>query len=329
MRRREFIGVLSGAAAWPLGACTQPATSVIGFLHSASPDPFTRLVAAFKEGLSEGPAGYVEGRNVKIEYRWAEGQEDRLAMLAADLVNRPVALIAALGGMRSALAAKAATPTIPILFIAGSDPIEAGLVSSLARPGGNATGVSNQTTEMIAKRLQVLRDLLGSALPSDAKLGMLVTTAPAVEKVEVEFAERNGLVVLKPGAGKEFNQTEYADKFDTAVKTGVRALLVSADPFFTNWRSQIVALAAKYALPVVYPLRQYVVAGGLASYGPDIAEEYRLIGRYAARILKGQKPADLPVQQPRKFESVINLTTAKALGLTLPGIILAGSELIE
>jgi ABC-type uncharacterized transport system substrate-binding protein len=329
LRRRKFIAFLSGAAAWPLGACTPPATPVIGFLHSASPEPFARFVAAFREGLSEGPAGYVEGRNVKIEYLWAEGREDRLAMFAANLVDRPVALIVALGGMRSAQAAKAATATIPILFIAGSDPIEAGLVSSLGRPGGNATGVSNQTTEMIAKRLEILHEMLGASLPSGAKMAMLVTSVPVVEKVETEFAERNGLMVLKLGAGREFDQSQYADRFDLAMKTGVRALLVSADPFFTNWRNQIVALAAKHALPVLYPFRQYVAAGGLASYGPDIAEQYRLIGRYAARILRGEKPADLPVQQPTIFELVINLTTARALGLTVPGIILARAELIE
>jgi ABC-type uncharacterized transport system substrate-binding protein len=240
-----------------------------------------------------------------------------------------VALIVALGGMRSAQAAKAATATIPILFIAGSDPIEAGLVSSLGRPGGNATGVSNQTTEMIAKRLEILHEMLGASLPSGAKMAMLVTSVPVVEKVETEFAERNGLMVLKLGAGREFDQSQYADRFDLAMKTGVRALLVSADPFFTNWRNQIVALAAKHALPVLYPFRQYVAAGGLASYGPDIAEQYRLIGRYAARILRGEKPADLPVQQPTIFELVINLTTARALGLTVPGIILARAELIE
>jgi putative tryptophan/tyrosine transport system substrate-binding protein len=326
MRRRDFVAFVSGAATWPMVARAQD-MPVIGFLHSASPNPFSNLVAAFKEGLGEGPAGYVDGRNVRIEYRWAEGREDRLEMLATGLVNQPVALIVAVGGMRSAVAAKGATDTIPILFIAGSDPIEAGLVSSLGRPGGNATGVSNQTTEMIGKRLELLREMLGASLRG-AKIAMLVTSAPAVEKVETEFAERNGLVVLKLEAGKEFNEEENEKRF-LAVKSRVGALLVSADPFFTNWRNQIVALAARHTLPVLYPLRQYVMAGGLASYGPDIADEYRLIGRYAGRILRGQKPADLPVQQPTKFELVINMKTARALDLTVPRIVRVRAELIE
>jgi len=325
------MAVLGGAATWPLVLRAQPsAMPVIGFLHSASSGPFARHVAAFKQGLSDGNAGYVEGRNVKIDYRWADGRDDRLNALAMDLVNRQVSLIFAAGGMRSAEAAKAATETIPILFIAGSDPIKAGLVSSLNRPGGNATGVSNQTTEMIGKRLELLREVSGESLPRSAKIAMLVTSAPTVEKEEMEFVEGNALVVLKLGAGREFDPREYENRFDLAVKSGARALLVSADPFFTNWRDLIVELAAKRALPAIYPWREYVTAGGLASYGPDIAEEYRQIGRYAARILKGQKVADLPVEQPAKFEMVINLKTAKVLGLTLRRITLVrASELIE
>jgi putative tryptophan/tyrosine transport system substrate-binding protein len=328
MRRRDFVALVSGAATWPMVARAQD-MPVIGFLHSASAAPFSNLLAAFKEGLGEGPAGYVEGRNVRIEYRWAEGREDRLNMLATGLVKQPVALIVAVGGMRSAVAAKGATDTIPILFIAGSDPIEAGLVSSLGRPGGNATGVSNQTTEMIGKRLELLREMLGASRLKAPKTAMLVTSAPAVEKVETEFAERNGLVVLKLEAGKEFNEAVNDKRFESVVNSGVGALLVSADPFFTNWRNQIVALAARHKLPVLYPLRQYVMAGGLVSYGPDIADEYRLIGRYAGRILRGQKPADLPVQQPTKFELVINMKTARALDLTVPPIVRVRAELIE
>jgi putative tryptophan/tyrosine transport system substrate-binding protein len=326
MRRRDFMTLLGGATVlWPVAAMAQSsAMPVIGFLHSASREPFGRLVAAFHEGLNE--TGYFEGRNVNIEYRWAEGREDMLKPLAADLVHRKVALIVAIGGSFVAVAAKAATATIPVLFISGSDPVQLGLVSSFNRPGGNATGLSLESTEMLAKRLEVLRELV----PNGTRIAMLKSSAPTVEKFETEFIERNQLIVLKLGAGKEFDQKEYENQFDAAVKDGSRALLVSADPFFTNWRDLIVALAAKHALPAVYPWRQYAVSGGLASYGPSIIEAYRQIGGYAGRILKGAKPEDLPVQLPTRFELVINLKAATALGLTLPRTMFArANEFIE
>jgi putative tryptophan/tyrosine transport system substrate-binding protein len=326
MRRRDLL-ILSGAAAVarPLKADAQTTTvPAVGFLHPASREPFARLVTAFHEGLNE--TGFVEGQNVKIEYRWAEGREDRLKTLATNLVDRRVAVIAATGGSFVALAAKAATATVPIVFLVGSDPVQLGLVSSLNRPGGNATGVSLESTEMLAKRLEVLRDLF----PGGANIAMLKSSASTVEKSETELVERHGLIVLQPRAAQEFEEREFADQFAAAIQSGANALLVSADPFFMNRRNLIVALAAKHALPAVYPWREYALAGGLASYGPSIIEAYREIGRYVGRILKGAKPQDLPVQLPTKFELVINLKTAKALGLAVPTIMFArANELIE
>jgi ABC-type uncharacterized transport system substrate-binding protein len=325
MRRRQFVGLLGGGLiVWPFAAEAQTASvPVIGFLHPTSARAFERPVAAFHDGLNE--IGYFEGRNVKIEYRWAEGHEDRLKTLAADLVQRQVSLITAAGGSFVALAAKAATATIPVLFIAGSDPVGSGLVSALNRPGGNATGVSLVSTEMLAKRLEMLRELV----PTAGKVAMLGSSALTVEKFEADFAEKNGLIVLKLGE-KDFDAAELESQFDAAVKNGAQALLVSADPFFTNRRDLIVSLATKHALPGVYPWRQYTLGGGLASYGPSITEAYREIGRYAGRILKGAKPADLPVQVPTKFEFVLNLGTAKALGLSVsPWMIARADEVIE
>jgi putative ABC transport system substrate-binding protein len=326
MRRRDFIALLGGAAiAWPVAAHAESSgMPVIGFLHSASRQPFARLVAAFHQGLNE--AGFFEDRNVKVEYRWAEGREDLLKTLAADLVQRHVAVIVATGGSFVALAAKAATGKIPVVFVVGSDPVQLGLVSSFSRPGGNATGLTLDSTEMLAKRLEILRELV----PGGTKIAMLKSSASTVEKFETDFIEQNQLITLRLGAGKEFDQAEYENQFDAAVKDGARALLVSADPFFTNWRDLIVALTAKHALPGVYPWRQYAVSGGLASYGPSIVEAYQQIGGYAARILKGAKPGDLPVQLPTKFELVLNLKAAKALGLTVPRTMFArANEFIE
>jgi len=314
MRRRDFIAILGGATVtWPVGAQPQlPAMPVIGFLHSASREPFARFVAAFQEGLKE--TGYVEGQNVKIEFRWAEGREHLLKTLAADLVDRHVTLIVAAGGSFVALAAKAATLTIPVVFVIGSDPVQLGLVTSFSRPGGNATGLTLESTEMLAKRLEMLRELV----PRDTKIAMLKSSVATVEKFETEFIEQNHLIALKLAVGKESDPTEYENQFAAAVKQGARALLVSADPFFTNSRDLIVGLAAKHALPALYPWRQYAASGGLASYGPNILEAYRLAGGYAGRLLKGAKPADLPVQLPTKFELVLNLKSAKLLGLTVP-----------
>jgi ABC-type uncharacterized transport system substrate-binding protein len=302
-----------GALVWPLAAPAQSSKMpVIGFLHPASPERFARFVTAFQDGLKD--QGYVDGHNVKIEYRWAEGNTDRLTELALDLAHHQVALIAVPGGSFAALAAKRATGTIPLLFVAGPDPVGVGLVKSISQPGGNATGVSVESTEMIAKRLEILRELMGE----DVKTAMLVSSAFTVEKFETEFVEKNGMIAIKLRAGKERDENEYEDKLNAAVKSGARALLVSADPNFTARYKLIVELAAKYALPAVFPWRQYAEAGGLASYGPNLVEAYRQIGRYAGRILKGAKPETMPVESPNTFELVINLKTAKALGLEVP-----------
>jgi putative ABC transport system substrate-binding protein len=319
MNRRELIVFLGATMAqWPLGARAQSSqVPVIGFLHPAAPQSFDRLVAAFRQGLGEH--GYVEGRNVKIEYRWAEGHMDRLKALALELVQHKVALIAAPGGSFAALAAKSATTTIPILFVAGPNPVGVGLVASIAQPGGNATGVSMESTEMLAKRLEILRDLV----PAGSKIAMLMSSAFTVEKFEKDFAEQNELVALKPGTRKEHERDDNDQLFSTAVKDGARALIVSADPVFTAQHQRIVELAARYGLPAVYPWRQYVADGGLVSYGPDLAEAYRQIGRYAGRILGGAKPDRMPVEGPNTFELVVNLKTAKALGIEIPYSLMA------
>jgi putative ABC transport system substrate-binding protein len=326
MRRRHFMTLLGGAAlAWPSAAPAQTgAMPTIGFLHSASRQPFARFVDAFHQGLND--MGYFEGRNVQMEYRWAEGREDRLSTLALNLVDRQVSMIVATGGSFVALAAKGATNKIPIVFLVGSDPVQLGLVSSFNRPGGNATGWTLESTEMLAKRLEMLRELV----PQETKIAMLKSSARTVEKFETEFAEQYNLIGFKLAVGKELEKQEYEVQFESVVKNGARALLVSADPFFTNSRDVIVALAAKHRLPAVYPWRQYAAAGGLASYGPSIIEAYREVGRYAGRILKGTKPEDLPVQLPTKFELVINLKAATALDLTVPRLMFArANEIIE
>jgi len=335
MRRRDLLALIGGAAAWAQAGRAQTQTPpVIGFLNSASPEAFARLVDAFRQGLSE--EGYVEGRNVAIEYRWAEGQYDRLEGMAAELVRRHVSLIAATGGVPAARAAKAATTTIPILFISGVDPVRAKLVASINRPGGNATGVTVITSEMVAKRLELLRELA----PGVRKVAMLQNIAKPytaefdqefvaqVESKEAESAARTlGLEPIVLDAARDGN---LEAGLETAVKRGADALFVSADAYFTDRREQIVALAARHRLPAIYPWRQYAVSGGLASYGPNIADAYRQIGRFAGRILKGSKPESIPVQEPNTFELVINLKTAKALGLTVsPWLLAAANETIE
>jgi ABC-type uncharacterized transport system substrate-binding protein len=327
MRRREFISLFGGAAAaWPFAARAQdPAVPLMGFLNSASPGPFVRLADAFRQGLREG--GYVEGRNVTIEYRWADGQFTRLPELAADLVHRRVSLIVATGGTVSARAAKAATATIPILFIVGPNPIGDGLVTSLNRPGGNATGVALYTSELLPKRLE----LLGELLPRAATIALLVNPSDAAYELETKYIEDamrvtgQQMVLLKANAESDFEPTLVS-----AVRQRADALLVSANPFFTARRAQLIELAARHAMPTGYPWREYADAGGLMSYGPSIAGAYHLIGRYASRILNGERPADLPVQAPTKYELVINLKTAKALGLEVPPTVLArADEVIE
>jgi putative ABC transport system substrate-binding protein len=325
MRRRELMLLLGGAmtAARSLRA-QQKATPVIGFLSAGSPGPsaYAPYAGAFRQGLSD--TGYVEGQNVAIEYRWAEGRYDRLPALAADLVGRKVDLIAALGGTSPALAAKAATSTIPIVFSVG-DPVGFGLIASLARPGGNLTGVSS--LDLTPKRL----DLLSELVPRAKLIALLVnpsnaTTERAVQDAE-EAARTKGvqLRILKASTENEIDAA-----FATLVELHAGALILPSDAYLNSRREQIVALAARHAVPAIYDWREYPAAGGLISYGMSLPAAYRLVGVYAGKILKGAKPADLPVQQPTTFELVVNLKTAKALGLTIPQTILGrADEVIE
>jgi len=326
MRRRDFITLLGGTAAWPLAArAQQPAMPVIGFLNIASPLAFTGFVAAFHRGLNAG--GYVEGRNLTIEYRWAEGDYDRLREQAADLVKRQVALIVATGGTTAALVAKNATGTIPILFISGANPVDEGLVTSFGRPDGNATGVSVYTSELVGKRVQLLHELL----PRAARIAVLGNPTSVVHKLEtkdlqqVTDAAGLQLLILEVTAESGFEAA-----FALADQQRADGLFVSGDAFFTSKRNQIIELAARHRLPAAYPWREYVLAGGLMSYGSSIPDAYRLIGEYAGRILKGASPSDLPVQQPTTFDLVLNLKTANALGLEIPLKLLAlADQVIE
>ena len=328
MKRREFITLLGGAAAArPLAARAQQSTvPVIGFLSAVSSGPsFAHLVAAFRQGLSE--TGYAEHRTVGIEYRWAEGQYDRLPALARELVRWPVALIAAMDGIASALAAKAATTTLPIGFQMGDDPVQYGLVASLNRPGGNLTGVSFLTPALEAKRVELLHKLT----PKANRIVALVN--PSFPKAEARMSSARaaastlGLQFAFVNASSE---REIEEAFATIAERGPAAVIVTSDPFFFRQREQLVALAARYAMPTAYNSRDFARAGGLLSYGADITDTYRQVGIYAGRILKGTKPADLPVLQPTKFEFVINLKTAKTLGLEVPDRLLAtADEVIE
>ncbi len=327
MRRREFITVVGGAAAaWPLSArAQQPAMPVVGFLNIASPRAFAGFVAAFHRGLNAG--GYVEGRNVAIEYRWAEGDFDRLREQAADLVRRHVAVIVATGGTTTALLAKNATATIPVLFISGANPVDEGLATSFSRPEGNATGVSVYTSELVGKRLQLLRELL----PRGAMVALLGNPTGVVHKRETKDLEQAAdaaglqLLILEVTAESGFEAA-----FASVLQQRAGGLFVSADAFFTSKRDQIIEFAARHRLPAAYPWREYALAGGLMSYGASIPDAYRLIGDYAARILKGANPGDLPVQQPTTFDLVLNVKTAKALGLQIPATLLArADEVIE
>jgi putative ABC transport system substrate-binding protein len=309
MRRREFITLLSGAAAWPVVAGAQQSVVVVGFLHPGSPEPSSFLIAAFSEGLKQAN---VEGKNVSIEYRWARGHYDQLQSLAADLVRRQVAVIAATGGTISAQAAKAATSSIPIVFNVGDDPIKSGLVVSFNRPGGNMTGVNTLSPALETKRLGLLRELVPR---TDSVAVLLNATNPDAGN------QRRDINAAAKALGQELvflsasNESELAAAFGAVVQQRADALLVGNDVFFTNLREQIVALAARHAVPTIYSFRQFAESGGLISYSTDLIEVYRQIGVYVGRVLKGEKPADLPVVQPTKFELVINLKTAKALGL--------------
>jgi putative tryptophan/tyrosine transport system substrate-binding protein len=326
LKRREFISLLGGAAAWPLVArAQQAAMPVIGYLSSRSPDESKHLVAAFRAGLQTG--GYVEGQSVAIEYRWAEGQYDRLPALATDLVRRGVAVLVTTGGEPSALAAKAATSTIPIVFTVGGDPVKVGLVASLNRPGGNATGVSLLTTAPEAKRLGLLNELV----PSAAVFGVLINPnyqEAGAQSQEVQEAAR--AIGRQMHIANAANDRELEVAFATLVQQRAAALLVSADPFFDTRRDRIVALAAQSKLPAIYQFRDFAIAGGLMSYGISITDGYRQVGIYTGQVLKGTKPADLPIYQSIKFELVINRKTAKALGLNIPDKLLAlADEVIE
>jgi len=319
--------LLSGVAtAWPLVArAQQPTMPVVGFLGTASAGPFAHLVDGFRRGLQE--TGFVEGRNVAIEYRWAEGQYDRVPALAADLVRRQVAVIVAVGGETSAAATMAATATIPIVFNVGTDPVKLGLVASFARPGGNATGVNIFTTELVEKRLSLLRDLV----PAATTVAVLSNPNFAAAVANVREAEATTRAI-----GKEvviFNASSDAEietAFASIVQARSGALLVLADPFFNSRRGLIVALAARHAVPAIYEWREFAEAGGLISYGIKLVEAYRQLGIYAGRILKGEKPADLPVVQLSKFELIINLNAARALGLAIPpGVLAIADQVIE
>jgi putative tryptophan/tyrosine transport system substrate-binding protein len=326
MRRRQFIAAVGSAAvAWPLAAhAQQKAIPVIGYLSTTSPGGNSPFLPAFRQGLSE--TGYVEGQNVAIEYRWAGGHYDRLPALAADLVDRKVDVIAALGGTPSVLAAKSATSTIPIIFNV-SDPVAAGLVTSLARPGGNLTGFSLLGVELTPKRLELLSELV----PQASLIALLVnpnnsTTEGVIRDVQ-EAARAKAVQLHIVRAGTE---SEIDGAFATLVQLHAGALVVGSDPFFNNRRDHLVALASRHAVPAIYSLRQFATAGGLLSYATSLTSVYRQDGIYAGRILKGEKPADLPVQLPTKFELVINLKTAKALGLTVPQALLSrADEVIE
>jgi putative tryptophan/tyrosine transport system substrate-binding protein len=324
MNRRALMSLIGGAAAWPLAArAQQPALPVIGFLNSASAAGFAGRVAAFRQGLSE--AGYVEGRNVAIEYRWADGHYDRLPALAADLVRRHVAVIFANGA--AAFTAKAATTTIPVVFVIAGDPIAFGLVASLNRPGGNVTGVTNLNVEVGPKRLELLHELL----PAAAAVALLVNPgSPYGETLSGAVQAAAGTLGLKLHVLQAGNEREIDTAFAKLVELQVRALVIGTDAFFNSRLEQLGALAVRHAVPTIYQYREFAAAGGLMSYGGSFTDDWRRAGVYTGRILKGDQPADLPVQQSMKAELIINLKAAKALGLTFPLSLLGrADEVIE
>jgi putative ABC transport system substrate-binding protein len=328
MKRREFLSVLGGAAAtWPVVARAQQPRKLpaVGVLNSGAAAPFAKMITAFQESLEKN--GYVDGRTVRIELRWANGQYDKLPELAAELVRIPVDVLAAPGGDIAGMAAKVATSSIPIVFMVGRDPTKSGLVESLSRPGGNATGVNILTLELAAKRMELLRDLL----PARGPIGVLVnpdnanaeTDADDVREAAHKIAQATSLVAAR-------NPDEIDDAFAKFVQQKVMAVLVVSDPYYLSRREQFAALELRYALPAIFSLREHAVAGGLLSYGPNLIEAYRQVGDIVGRILKGTRPSDIPVEQPTKFELVVNQITAKALALKIPeSFLLRADEVIE
>jgi putative ABC transport system substrate-binding protein len=326
MRRREFITVLGGAAGWPLAArAQQRSTPVIGFLNTQSLGPFSHMVAGFREGLRE--AGFVEGQNIQIEYRWAEGRYERLPTLASDLVRRGIAVLVATGGELAALAAKESTQAIPVIFLIGGDPVRTGLVASMNRPGGNVTGLTLLTSEIEGKRLGLLQELL----PKASLIAVLINPDfPPAENQRRDVLEAASRVGLRAVVMSARSEREFEPAFRTAVEQRADALMVCADPLFNSRRDQLVEFAARYKMPAIYEFREYPLAGGLMSYGVNIVELYRGAAQYAARILRGAKPSDLPIMQPTKFDFVINQRAAKALALDVPDRLLAlADEVIE
>jgi putative ABC transport system substrate-binding protein len=313
MRRREFISLLGGATAWPVAARAQQGKPLVGFLNAASPQNYTRQLAAFLKGLAK--TGYVEGRNVAVEYRWAEDQNDRLPAMAADLADRQVAVIAATS-TPAALAAKVATATIPIVFETGSDPVQLGLVESLSRPGRNTTGITTLNLEFAPKRLEVLREVL----PTARVIALLVNpTEPTIAETTASQVFAAGrtfgleIHVLNASSAGDFDAV-----FGKLAELRADGLVIGGGPFFTSYREQLAALTLRYGVPTIFQYREFAAAGGLLSYGSDIADSYRLAGIYTGRILRGEKAADLPVQQATKVELYINMKTARALGVTIP-----------
>jgi putative ABC transport system substrate-binding protein len=336
VKRRDFTALIGGAAAWPLAARAQRVVPVVGFMHSGSPGNCSpancprgnyvmRMAAIFSQTLKE--AGYAEGQNLTIEYRWADGHNDRLSALSADLVGRHVTVILAAGGSDPARAAKAATTTIPIVFVSATDPVETGLVASINRPGGNVTGVSMIGSALEGKRLELLHELAPKAATIAAMINPNYPAAKTLTREVQEAAARLDLKLILLSVDKE---SDLESAFATLDQRGAGALLVAQDAFLVSLREKFATLTARHAIPAIYPFRDFVEAGGLVSYGPDFADGYRQAGVYVGKILKGATPADLPVVQPTKFELVINLKTAKALGLTVPDKLLAlADEAIE
>jgi len=327
MKRREFIALASGAAAWPLFArAQQPAIPVVAFVQSGSSSPYmTHMARAFSQGLRE--VGYIESQNVAIEYHWGEGHNDRLPALMAELVSRRVAAILAAGGPAPGLAAKANTAKIPIVFISATDPVKAGLVSSYNRPGGNVTGVSMVSSTIEAKRLETLHELVPKA---SAIAAIINPNYPGVETRAEQLREAASHLDVKLVMLNVSSAADLDAAFASLVQQGASVLIVVQDPVFVNLQEQFVTLAARHGIPAIYSQRDYAVAGGLMSYGPDFADGFRQAGVYVGKILKGEKPTDLPVVEPTRYELIINLKTAKTLGINIPPAMLArADEVIE